>query len=501
MAAFTEYTHYDGLGLAALVHDRQVTPLELVDAAIERIEQLNPPLNAVIARMYEQARSAAARCNLTAPFAGVPMLLKDFWSMYSGVPTSSGNAQLRHLPRRSTSELVTRWQAAGAIILGKTNTSEFAYMATTEPEAFGPTRNPWDLTRTPAGSSGGSAAAVAVRMVPFAGATDGGGSIRMPASACGLFGLKVSRGRTPAGPEHIMWNGLGVEHVITRSVRDSAAMLDATAGVDSGAPYSAPPPLRPFLAEVTTEPGRLRIAFTVQPFFGGSVDDECLRGVYATVNLLKELGHEVIEDGPTIEAEARGLDLMTLVAAEIRADLMETAHLLGRPVRRDDVEVATYALGLYGAVVSAEQYVQAWRRLGRMARDVGRFCERYDVLLTPTLARPPLPIGHFALTPIERRALAGINRLGAGWLLHRMGIIKPLAAKAYDFMAFTPLFNITGQPAMSVPLHWSTSGLPIGMQFAAPYGDEATLFRLAGQLERAQPWAQRCPPGYEAGAR
>lgn len=493
MASFTEYPNYDGLGLARLVRERLVTPLELVEAAIAQIEAHNPTLNAVVLPMYQQAR-AAAEMSPAGPFAGVPMLLKDFWSTYAGVPTSSGNRMLRHIPRGRDSELVRRWKAAGAIILGKTSTPELALQAVTEPEAFGACRNPWDLGRTPGGSSGGSAAAVAARMVPIAGATDGGGSIRIPSSCCGLFGLKISRGRTPAGPDlGEIWRGLGVEHVITRSVRDSAAMLDATAGIDPGAPYAAPLPSRPFLDEVTTEPGRLRIAFTDRPFFGQAVHPECRAGLRATVRLLEELGHELVEDAPPVDGAACAQAMMLVVSNEIRADIVEAARLAGRRPRPDDFESATYALGLLSTAGSADAHVAAWRLFQRTARDVGRFLGRYDLLLTPTLAAPPLPIGSFALTPAEAVALRVINRLGAGWLLKALGVVGPIATKLYDFTPYTPLFNLTGQPAMSVPLHWSADGLPVGMQFVAPYGDEATLLRLAGQLERARPWAERTP--------
>ncbi|MBX0327914.1 amidase [Oscillochloris sp. ZM17-4] len=495
MAAFADYPDYDGLGLAELVSTRQVTPLELVEAAISQIDARNPALNAVVLPMFAQARAVALGPLPDGPFAGVPMVLKDFWSTYAGLPTSSGNRMLRHIPRGRDSAMVRRWKAAGAIMVGKTNTPELALQPVTEPETFGPCRNPWDLARTPGGSSGGSAAAVAAGMVPIAGATDGGGSIRMPASCCGLFGLKVSRGRTPAGPDlGEMWRGLGVEHVITRSVRDSAAMLDATAGIDPGAPYAAPSPARPFLEEVTAEPGRLRIAFTDRPFFGHRVHTECRSGLRATAQLLADLGHEVVEAAPPVDGDACAQAMMVVVAGELRADIVEAARLAGRRPRPEDFEAATYALGLLSAATGADAYVAAWRLFQRTARDMARFHERYDVLLTPTLAAPPLPIGSFDLTPAEAVALKVINRLGAGWLLKTLGVAGPIAKKLYDFMPYTQLFNLTGQPAMSLPLHWSADGLPIGMQFAAPYGDEATLLRLAGQLERARPWAGRAPP-------
>ncbi len=495
MPPFSDYPRYDGLGLADLVRARQVTPLELVESAIARIAAYNPLLNAVVVPMFEQARAATRSPLPDGPFVGVPMLLKDLWATCAGIPTSSGNRLLRHIPCGRDSEMVRRWKASGAIIVGKTNTPEFALQPATEPETFGPTRNPWDLSRSPAGSSGGSAAAVAARMVPIASATDGAGSIRMPAACCGLFGMKVSRGRTPSGPDlGEMWRGLGVEHVISRSVRDSAAMLDATAGLDVGAPYAAPAPARPFLEEVSVEPGRLRIAFTDQPFFGHTVHAECRAGLRATARMLEDLGHDVVEDAPPVDGDACAQAMMMVVAGEVRADIREAARLTGRRPRPDDFEAASYALGLLSAASRTAVYVAAWRLFQRTARDVGRFFTRYDVLLTPTLAQPPLPIGYFKPSSVETLALHVINRLGAGWLGQVLNLAGPMSTKLFDYTPYTPLFNLTGQPAMSVPLHWSADGLPIGMHLVARYGDEATLFQLAGQLERAHPWAERVPP-------
>ncbi len=496
MAAFPEYHKYDGLGLAELIRTQKVTPAELVEEAICRIEAHNPKINAVVYTMYDQARTAAKGDLPDGPFKGVPFLLKDLIATCAGVPTSGGNRLLQHIPRPRDSEMVSRFKAAGVIILGKTNTPEFGLLPYTEPEALGATRNPWDPNRTPGGSSGGSAAAVAARMVPLAGGTDGGGSIRIPSSCCGLFGLKVTRGRTPTGPDvGEVWRGFGFEHVITRSVRDSAAMLDATAGADVGAPYVAPPPVRPFLQEVTTEPGRLRIAFTAQPFFGRSVHDDCKKGLEATVRLLQQLGHEVIEAAPQIDGEACAIAFVTILAGETRADIEWTARLAKRKPSLADFEATTYALGLLGKALSASECANAARLLQITAREVGRFFEQYDVLVTPTLSQPPVPIGALKPSGGEQALLQLIGRLNAGWLMSALGVIEPLAAKTFDFVPYTPLFNVTGQPAMSVPLHWNNAGLPIGMQFVGRFGDEATLFRLAGQLERAQPWFDRAPAG------
>lgn len=494
MTGFSEYDKYDGLGLANLVRARQVDAGELLDEAVSRVETLNPRLNAVVFKMYDHARAEIARGLPDGPFRGVPFLLKDLLSMYAGVPTSCGTRLLKDLPAPHDSEIVRRYRASGVVILGKTNTPELGIVPVTEPELFGPCRNPWDLSRTPGGSSGGSAAAVAAGMVPLAGGGDGGGSLRIPASCCGLFGLKVTRGRTPTGPDlGEVWHGFASEHVVTRSVRDSAAMLDVLQGADVGAPYAAPPVERPFLEEVTTEPGRLRIAFSTQPLLGRRVHDDCVAGVRHTAALLERLGHHVEEAAPRVDGEAFALAFLTLLMGEARADVEWVATLSRTRPRAADFEPATYALGLLGKALSAADYAMAARRLQVVSREIGRFFERYDILLTPTLAAPPLPIGALQPSAAERMVLRIVGWMNAGWVLKALGVVKQMAARTFDWVPYTPVFNVTGQPAMSVPLHWNAEGLPIGMHFVARFGEEATLFRLAGQLERAAPWFDRRP--------
>ena len=494
MTTLPEYDNCDGLELAELVRAKQVQPSELVEAAIERIEARDPQLNAVVNKMYDYARTIAANDLPEGAFTGVPFLLKDLSATFEGVPTSSGNRLLRSIPMPQDSEMVRRFKAAGVITLGKTNTPEFGITPYTESEALGAAHNPWDVERTPGGSSGGSAAAVAARMVPLASGGDGGGSIRIPASCCGVFGLKPSRGRTPTGPViGESWRGFAIEHVLSRSVRDSAAMLDALAGEDPGAPYLAPHQERPFLDEVSSDPGKLRIAFTSEPFLGHEMHPDCVTGLNETVALLEELGHEVVEAAPSIDGEAFAISFMTIVAAETRGDVEWAAALAGRKPALNDFESSTYALSLLGKSMRAVDYANAARSLQMAARDIGRFFEDYDVLLTPTLGEPPFPIGKLKLSGAELALSKIVGRLNAGWLLKAVGLIEKLAAETFDFIPSTPLFNVTGQPAMSVPLHWNAAGLPIGMQFAGRMGDEATLFRLAGQLERARPWKDRKP--------
>ncbi|HWS74255.1 MAG TPA: amidase [Quisquiliibacterium sp.] len=497
MAAFEDYDRYDGLGLAGLVQRGEVRPAELVEAAIARIEARDPALNSVILAMFDQARAAAEGPLPDGPFRGVPMLLKDLIATVAGQPTASGSRALRGLPWPRDSELVTRLRAAGVLLLGKTNTPEFGLVPYTEPEAFGPTRNPWNLAHSPGGSSGGSAAAVAARLVPLATGGDGGGSIRIPASCCGLFGLKVSRGRTPTGPLYgELWHGFASEHVLARSVRDSAAMLDVLAGADVGAPYAAPAAPASFLAESGSEPPPLRIAFTSKPLFGGAgapVHDDCREALAKTVSLLRDLGHEPVEAAPGIDGEACARAFVTILAAETRATIEEVAQLSKRSASRADYEAATWALGLLGRATPASEYAAASNLLQAASRAVGGFFERYPVLLTPTLAQPPAPIGALQPSAGERRLMSVLNPLGAGWLYRLGGMVDQLAGKTFAYMPYTPLFNVTGQPAMSVPLHWNAAGLPIGLQFAGRFGDEALLLRLAGQLERARPWAARTP--------
>ncbi len=494
-AGFGDYDKYDGLGLAELVRKKQVKPAELVEEAISRIENLNPQLNAVIHKMYEQARKSAAGDLPDGPFRGVPFLLKDLSAFYAGVPLTNGSRFFKDYVPDHDSELVSRFKSAGVVTIGKTNTPEFGLAFVTEPELFGPANNPWDLTRTTGGSSGGSAAAVAARIVPAAHASDGGGSIRVPSSCCGVFGLKPTRGRTPAGPDFgDMWRGFAVDHAVTRSVRDSAALLDATAGPDTGAPYYAAPPARPFLSEVGEDPGKLRIAFTAEPFLCGTVEDDCIKGLEATVKLCQELGHEVVEAVPTFDGQSISRAFITIICSETRAMIDEASELFNRKATCKDFEPLTWIIALLGDNFLASDLSHAINLIQLASRKIGEFFERYDVLLTPTLAMPPLKTGEFRLKGIQDVIVKLLGRLNAGSLIKHLVGIDLLAEEAYKFTPYTPLFNVTGQPAMSVPLHWNDAGLPIGMQFAARYGDEATLFRLAAQLEKARPWADRVPP-------
>jgi len=490
-----EYDQLDGLGMADLVRRGQLTAAELCAAAIARAEAVNPHINAIVFQLFEQARQRAAAGLPAGPFGGVPFLLKDFGAAYAGAPHTGGSRALRHFVPAEDAELVRRWQAAGLNILGKTNVPEFALMGVTEPALYGPCRNPWQPDHTPGGSSGGAAAAVAAGIVPVAGAGDGGGSIRIPAACCGLFGLKPSRGRVPTGPEQgEKWQGAAVEHVLTRSVRDSAALLDATRGPDVGAPYFLPPPTRPYREEVGREPGRLRIAFTLDHPLGRPLHPECATAVRDAARLLESLGHDVAEVPLPFDGRAVAAAFMMLYFGETGAIIAGLAQVLGRPARPRDVEPTTWLLGLLGRTYPAADFAAARHTWNDHARRLGRFYQTYDLLLTPTLATPPVRIGELQPKPFEQKLLKVVNTFGLGGLIRRSGLVEKLAEQSLEKTPYTQVANLTGQPAMSVPLHWTANGLPCGVQFIARLGAEDVLFRLAGQLEQARPWFGRRPP-------
>lgn len=490
-----DYITYDALGLAELVRRGEVTPLELLEAAIVRIEQVNPALNAVIHPMYDIGRATAQAELPAGPFRGVPFLLKDLCDAYAGAPLTSGSRAYRQYIPAVDSESVRRYKQAGAVVLGKTNTPEFGLMAYTEPALFGPTRNPWNTDHTPGGSSGGSAAAVAAGMVPIASAGDGGGSIRIPASHCGLFGLKPSRGRTPTGPDQgQLWHGAVALHVLTRSVRDSAAMLDATQGPEPGAPYRIAPPDRPYLEEVRTPPGQLRIAFSVRSPVGMPVDPECVAAVQRAARLLTDLGHRVEEAEPEIDGQALARSYVTLYCAEMAGEVNLVKARFG-PGAVKELEPASLALALLGEALTAAEFSAALYRWDQAGMAMGRFFQRYDLYLTPTVARPPVRVGELQPKPVEQRLMAMLNGLGSGRLWRATGLLDRIATENLAPTPFTQLANLTGLPAMSVPLHWTAENLPVGVQFVAPLGEEGLLFRMAGQLEQAAPWFDRRPPG------
>jgi Asp-tRNA(Asn)/Glu-tRNA(Gln) amidotransferase A subunit family amidase len=474
VSGFADYERYDALGLAELVRRRQVTPEELLEAAIERVESRNAAINAVTMPLYDYGRAAIAAGLPPGPFTGVPFLVKDLTASIAGVKmTRSCRFFADAPPPAADSEHVTRLKRAGLVIFGRTNTCELGLSLTCEPQLHGPTRNPWDLARISGGSSGGAAAAVGARVLPMAHATDGFGSIRAPAACCGLVGLKPTRGRNTMAP--VLGEGLGgcsVEHAVTLSVRDSAALLDATCGPGPGDPYVAPAPVRPFGQEVGADPGSLRIAYTSLTPNGAKVETESLRVLAETARLCAELGHRVDEVEPAIDRSVVVPTFLTLAAANTVVNL--ASHpTKGRAARPDEVERVTWETAKLGEKVSGADYVRATQAAHRLGRQMAAFHADWDVLLTPGLATIPVKLG---------------------WLDMMMDDVDEYWRRVFAFSPFTVWFNLTGQPAIMLPIGRSSEGLPVAVQIVARYGDEATLFRLAAQLEAARPWFEKKPP-------
>lgn len=464
----------DATGLASLVESGAIPASDLVDAAIARIEQIDPHLNAVILRMFDEARQAAAGPLPHGPFRGVPFLMKDLLAEVAGVPLTESSNFLHACVPAIDSELVARFRRAGLVIIGKTNTPEFGVGATTEPRLFGPTRNPWDLSRTPGGSSGGSAAAVAARIVPMAHGNDAGGSIRIPASCCGLVGLKPSRGRVPLGPHYgDVFSGIVAEHALTRSVRDTAALLDAVAGPMPGDPYYAPPPPVPFVEAMVESPPSLRIGLQVETPLGDPVHEECAAAARRTAALLESLGHQVEETAPTYDAMGLWQSFTTLLSVGTAWAIGDWSRRLDREPSQEDFEPFVWAFAKRGREIDAAAYLLAVQDVQRHSRSIAAYFDSHDLWLTPTLGLPPVPLGNlvFEGDPIALRR------------------------KTAAFSPFTYITNATGQPAISLPMHWTPEGLPVGVQLVARYGEEALLLKVARQLEVAHPWSDRRPPG------
>jgi len=478
--AFGEYANFDGVGLAELVKKGDVSPTDLIEEAIARIEKHNPKLNAVIFKIYDRARDAAAKLakarDERRPFHGVPFLLKDIMGNYEGVPTANGCRFMTGIVAPHDDTLVARYKAAGLVALGKTNAPECGILPTTEPVLYGPCHNPWNLDHSTGGSSGGSAAAVAAGIVPLAHANDGGGSIRIPASCCGLVGLKPTRGRNPMGPDFgDMMSGLAVEHVVSRTVRDCAAALDCTHGPEPGDPYYAPPVARPYLEEIKTPPARLRIAFSTKSPSGSLLHPDCVAAIETTARLCADLGHIVEEAMPPLDPGVFMPAFLSVFTVATPTMIDGFALLHNRTPKGSDFEGLTWGLYEMGKQVSATQYQIAIAMIQKAGRQIARWHQTYDCWLTTTLAAPPIALGTIDIQ--QRDPMIGM---------------EPIA----EYVPFTPIQNATGQPAISLPLHWNAAGLPIGLMFTGRFGDEATLLRLAAQLEQARPWKDRRPPIY-----
>ncbi len=470
--AFKEYGSYDAVGLAELVRLKEVTPRELLDEAVARTEKVDPKINAVVVKHYDYAERQIANDLPQGSFTGVPFLLKDL-DLLEGTRTTFGASLYKNELADHSSTLTQRCLRAGLAIFGKSSSPEFGLMPTTEPRLHGPTRNPWNPAHSAGGSSGGAAAAVAARILPMAHASDGGGSIRIPASACGIFGLKPTRARNPVGPDRGQgWGGFSCGHVVSISVRDSAVMLDALCGPEPTSPYHAPPPERPFAEEVRREPGRLRIAFTAKSPYGDAIDPEIAAAVRETASLLQTLGHHVEERAPVLPVDPAEV-MATIVGANTAMNVRLAENRFGRAMTAEDFEVLTLGMAHNAKNATATDYVAAELAAFQISRALAEFFKSCDIFLSPTLCTPPLRLG-------ELDSMA-----------RDLSHIGPTLRR---YMPGTSMFNMSGQPAMSVPLAFSSTGLPLGMMFAGRFGDEATLLRLAAQLEQERPWRTKLPP-------
>ena len=489
------YAQQDACGLAELIKQGKLDPQEVLQHAIEVSRKINPKINAIIYPMDRQAKDFLADAPKDGSFYGVPFLIKDLLASYAGVRMCNGSRFFREYVPDQDSEMVRRFKQAGLIIFGKTNTPELGLVGSTDPEFFGPTRNPWDLALSAGGSSGGSAAAVATGIVPVASGGDGGGSIRIPASLCGLVGLKPSRGRNPTGPfRNEVWGGQVQEGVLSRTVRDTAAMLDLTHGIDAGASTSAPFDGTPFMEQMQKPIKPLKIAYSEVPLMRqGTIDPEVREHFYQTVKHLKSLGHHVVEAMPQFDRMTLAEGYIIRMCAEVAADIRTGEELLGVKAKPGDFELETQILAKLGQGLSAGDLAVANRYLEEVVRENGKFMQQFDLYLTPTQASLPQPTGSFKLKGWERKLSSIAGRLPLGHVAKGLGLFKQIAKDNFKDVAYTPVANITGQPAISLPLCWSDSQLPIGMMFTANFGCEGTLLQLAAQLEETLPWRDRKP--------
>ena len=483
MGGFADYDRYDAVGLAELVRRKDVSAFELLDEARTRCDRVNPKLNAIVHRLDAQAELAAGAAEGDQPFAGVPFLVKDLGPPLAGAPLSCGSRLFANYVPGVDGEIVKRFKAAGLVAFGKTNVPEMGLVPFTELELFGPCHNPWDLQRTPGGSSGGAAAAVAAGIVPMAHASDGGGSIRIPASCCGLLGLKTSRGLNPKEMQkQTIVADFAVDHVVSRTVRDSAAALDAVCNRPNAG----------FLSGLEAAPRRLKVAVVRSAMFGSSVAPEVRAALENAVKLIESLGHDVEDAEPKIDYAEFGMAFLIYWAISAKQVLDGAVQLTGRATSRSDVELSTWTLASVGGVLSEADRGRADAVISEATRAFLAFSENWDVIVSPVLGALPLRIGQNSPTASEKVAMRVVDGLQSPWLMK--SLMRAIAAKSFAFAPFTAQYNMTGQPAISVPLCWSAQGLPVGIQFAAKRNEDGLLLRLARQLELAQPWAERRPP-------
>ena len=464
----SEYLSFDALGLAELIRTKQITPSELLEVSIELTEKIDPIINAVPIKHYDLARQHAINHKDNGLFQGVPFLLKDLNNNLDGTITSGGSRVLENIKADHTSELVKRTINSGLNIFGKTNSPELGLTVTTEPVLYGPTKNPWDLDRSSGGSSGGASAAVASGIIPMAQASDGGGSIRIPASCCGLFGLKPTRARTPLGPASLEgWGGQSIFHCVSVSVRDSAALLDLTSGHEKGAPYRSAHQEKSFLEQINIEPGNLKIGYLETP---NTEIDADVKGIMSqTINLCEKLGHSVESTSLDFSSDEISLAIITIISANVAYVVKSQSLQTKRDISNDFFENVTLQMAENGNNFSASDYVNAIKINHKLGQELEKMFEEFDILLSPVLASPPVKIGHIDMNTTDMKTY--IERLS-------------------KYSPFTGIFNQSGQPSMSVPLYRTKNDLPVGSMFSAAFGNENLLFSLAGQLEKAEPWME-----------
>ncbi|MBT0585167.1 amidase [Alteromonas oceanisediminis] len=477
MAVVSDLPNFDGLGIAQLIKNKEISYQDVCETTFYLIDKLNPKLNAVVRPMKEQASQIVSQCdnqsNVPESFSGVPIVLKDEYLSYANMPNDHSSMLGQGFTRSYHTHLVEKYLQAGMMVVGKANLPELGASVTTDAKLYGPCKNPWNVDYNSGGSSGGSSSAVAAGIVPVAYANDGAGSIRIPASCCGLFGLKPTRGRVSTAPDGgEYWNGLVIEHAVTRSVRDSAHLLDITAGYQPGDFYCAPPQEESYLNATSRPPKPLRIAFSAQPPYEANIDPECISAIHETAKLCEELGHNVEECSPKFDGEAMRLNLTKLLQIHLAYGIDDLASHFKRPINKDLIENSTFELAMRGKSLGAVEFLGVLESFTQLSRELASFWQMYDVLLTPTLASPSVKNGFiYTDDPDPDRYLK----------------------RFFDFIPFTPIANIIGHPAMTVPLGMSSSGLPIGSQFIGRFGDEVTLLQLAIQLESASPWISRKP--------
>lgn len=474
MDPFDGYESYDATGLATLVRQKEVTPLQLLEAAISRLEKINPTINAVVVKWFDRAREEAARVLSNGLFRGVPFLVKDLELHISGTPMTNGSSFLSDFVCQQDSELYLRFKKCGLVTFGRTNSPEFGFNVSTEPSLYGPCRNPWNLRRIAGGSSGGAAAAVATGIVPMAHASDGAGSIRGPASCCGLVGLKPTRGRNPIGANAGEGSaGRLQEHVICRSIRDCAATLDAISGPTVGAPYFATPNPLPYREEIMADCEPLRMAVSVDVGGITQIHSQCKQAVHAAAKLCRSLGHDVEDAFPEYDFTELESTHRVIIPVHIAAAVNRYSRLLGMKPNAGKFESVIWQAFKRGTSTSATDYLNKVQSMHRIAKDIAKFFEAYDILIIPTVSKPPVKLGTLNMNGTE---------------------FDEFADRCLDFNPVNLAFNATGQPAISLPLYWTSNNLPIGVEFVGRYGCEATLLRLSSQLEKAQPWFHRRPP-------